>query len=192
MQFVWASGKIKCGDEKDHRIHHWTCTLITEPPSSRAQSCCLNLQRWRFTPWFLWSGGAAVAVVEQNWNSVQVSDKGRFSRNEYSRQQRLPGIKKEKEINRVCCNSCCLGEPGSALTQFHLHTWRSLAVRQRAVAAGIVHLLVIYWEKEVCFCAFDPSPVQQTTLLLLIASINYFFPVYVDSEGSVLPHKLLF
>lgn len=41
-----------------------------------------------------------MAVVDKNWNSVQVSDKGRFSRNEYSRQQCLRGIKKEKEINR--------------------------------------------------------------------------------------------
>lgn len=115
---------------------------------------------------FLWSGGAAVAAVEKNWNSIQVSDKGRFSRNEYSRQQCLGGIKKEKEINRESVVTAAASV--SALTQFHLHTWRSLLLLQ---------VLFIYWwfigKKKSVFCAFNPCPMQQTTLLTKPALIPF-------------------
>lgn len=153
MQTVWASNKIKCGDEKDHRFHHWTCTLITEPPSSWAQSCCLHLQRWGFTPsWFLWSGGAAVAVVDKNWNSVQVSDKGRFSRNEYSRQQCLRGIKKGEEINRESVVTAAASVSRGAHWPSFIFTREDLWLLD---SARLLQVLFIYWwfigKKEVCF-----------------------------------------
>lgn len=57
-------------------------------------------------------------------------------------------LENEKEINGGSTgNSCCLVELGNTLAQFHLHTWRSLAVSERTVTAGVVYLLVIMLSK---------------------------------------------
>lgn len=48
-------------------------------------------------------------------------------------------VKNEEEINgKSAGNSCCLIELGNALTQFPLHTRRSLGVSEHAVRYGLV------------------------------------------------------